>query len=94
MGIATGVASDSGQRRDEEVRIEFLDRELDISQTFLDTAVLEASDPERCEVAKRNARIGYDTVLTWIGSVKNAEAMERLNVKLARLKGRLEEHSC
>jgi hypothetical protein len=95
MGVPTGVAGDSEQSRFEEIRIEFLDRELDISHTYLDVAEIEADDdPEHCAAAKRNARIGYDTVLTWIGLVRDGEVLQRLNMKLARLKDRLEEHSC
>lgn len=94
MGVPIGVAGDSRQTRSEEIRIEFLDGELDISQTFLDVAEIEIDDPERCAVAKRNARLGYDTVLTWIGSVRDVDALGRLSVKLALLRERLREHSC
>lgn len=93
MGVPIGFGGDSGQTRSEEIRIEFLDRELDISQTFLDVAEIEIDDPERCAVAKRNARRAYDTVLTWIGSVRDVDALRRLNVKLALLGDRLEEGS-
>jgi hypothetical protein len=94
MGVPIGAARNPEETRSQEARIEFLDRELDISQTFLDVAEIEADDPERCAVAKRNARMAYDTVLTWIGSVRDGEAMERLNMKLVQLKDRLELHSC
>jgi hypothetical protein len=81
------------QTSSEKIRIEFLDRELELCQTFLDTAELEAHDPERCAAAERNARKGYDTVLTWIATVRDEEALQRLNAKLGRLRDRLEERS-
>jgi hypothetical protein len=93
MGVPMGATGDSALTRSEESRIEFLDRELDISQTFLDVAELEAGDPERCETAEKNARIAYDTARTWIGSVRDADALGRLNLKLALLGERFEARS-
>lgn len=78
-------------RDPEHIRIEFLERELEICQTFLDTAALEDDDPERRAVAEKNAWTGYDTVLMWIGTVRDGAALERLNAKLARLEQRLGE---
>ncbi|HEX4231981.1 MAG TPA: hypothetical protein VHZ07_25160 [Bryobacteraceae bacterium] len=93
MSVPMGVGGDSGQRSNEKTRIEFLEGELDISHTFLDVAEIEVDDPERSAVAERNARMGYDTVLTYIRLVRDGDALLRLNSKLARLKDRLEDHS-
>ena len=70
MGVPIGVAGDSRQTRSEEIRIEFLDGELDISQTFLDVAEIEIDDPERCAVAKkeRPAWVRYGSNLDRLSS--------------------------
>lgn len=77
----------------EQNRIEFLDGELDLCQTFLDVAEIEVDDPEREALAKKNARQGYETALGWIGGVQSGGELERLSAKLARLKERLERSS-
>ena len=76
----------------EQTRIQFLDGELDLCQTFLDVADNEAHDPEREAFAIAKAREGYDTVLTWIGMVQNGNELDRLNAKLNSLKERLEDY--
>jgi hypothetical protein len=74
----------------EQNRIEFLDGELDLCQTFLDVADIEADDPERQALARTNAQRAYETALAWIGFVRNGDESDRLNAKLGRLKERLE----
>ncbi len=74
----------------ELARIEFLDSELQISQTFLDVAELEAGHPQRRSLAIYNALRGYETALSWLGAVQSGEELERLSAKLIQLAQRLE----
>ncbi|HEX4809975.1 MAG TPA: hypothetical protein VH325_13640 [Bryobacteraceae bacterium] len=77
----------------EKTRIQFLDSELDICQTFLNVAEIEADDPERQAQAERNALLSYGTALAWIGTVNSGEELDRLQTKLSRVKDRLERSS-
>ena len=89
MQVRSGIGSESANSRSEQTRIEFLDSELDLAQTFLDVADLEADDPERRAMAEKNARAGYETVVAWIGVVRDWQESERLKAKLVRLENRL-----
>lgn len=93
-GTEDNMTDRSGtQGNAEQARIEFLDRELDLCKTFLEVAENEAHDPEREAQAMNNARKGYETVSAWIGLIRSGEELERLSLKLSRLRERLYQSS-
>ena len=74
----------------EQVGIEFLDNEIDLCETFLHTALVEADDPPARRMATSKAQRGYETALAWIDSIRDAQERARLMVKLFHLKDRLD----
>ncbi|HEY4087982.1 MAG TPA: hypothetical protein VGM43_18705 [Bryobacteraceae bacterium] len=75
----------------EEARIRFLDNELDLSRTFLQTAFLEGDDPANALAARSNAQTGHDLVLTWVACIRNAKERDRLMNKLFDLRKKLDD---
>ncbi len=84
------TGSNDAGKETERAGIEFLDRELDLCQTFLDVAATEVDDAQAEAMAMQNARLGYQTVLAWIGTVRSGQEYERLSVRLGLLRERLE----
>lgn len=72
-------------------RIEFLDGELDLCETFLDVAAVESADPAAARTARSKAQQGYDVALTWITSIQNASERDRLMTRLFHLRRRLDD---
>ncbi|HEX4750788.1 MAG TPA: hypothetical protein VH302_14695 [Bryobacteraceae bacterium] len=75
----------------EQTRIQFLDNEMDLCDTFLNVALVDADNPKAATSARTEARRGYETALAWINSVRDAEERARLAAKLFRLKDRLDK---
>ena len=55
----------------EDVRVSFLDGEINLSQTFLDLAELDKESRETAFKAISKAQQGYTTVLDWVDSVRD-----------------------
>lgn len=72
-------------------RIEFLDHELDLCETFLDVAVVESADLSAACAARSKAQKGYDVALTWISSVQDTSERDRLMTRLFNLRKRLDD---
>jgi hypothetical protein len=77
----------------ERIRIEFLEGELDICETFLDLADIEFDDAKRYAWATSKALEGYETVRTWIGTVRGGDEFARLAIKLDYLRERLSRYT-
>lgn len=75
----------------EQARIRFLDNELDLSRTFLNTAFLEDDDPANALLARSNAQTAHDLVLTWIDSIRDTKERDRLMNKLFDLRKKLDD---
>lgn len=65
-------------------RIEFIERELNLSHALLDVA---GPKPLTDLIAK--ARLGYENAILWIGNVPDPMKLLRITAKLDRLKERL-----
>jgi len=72
-------------------RIRFLENELDVCETFLNIAAVDADDPAAALAARSKAEVGYDVVLTWITSIRNTNERDRLMKKLFGLRKRLDD---
>ena len=75
----------------ERSRIEFLDHELDLCETFLDVSVVESADLTAACAARSKAQKGYDVALTWISSIQDASQRDRLMTRLFNLRKRLDD---
>ncbi len=80
---------EDGHLPGEATGIQFLDNELDLCQTFLDLAEVDADDPAVANKARANAQRGFQTVLSLIATVRDPGELDRLTTKLDRLKERL-----
>jgi hypothetical protein len=70
----------------ELLRIQFLDAELDLCQTFIETARIELKDdPSAARRAIIKAGGGYEIVVQHLPSVTDPREHERLRKKLSRL---------
>ncbi len=75
----------------DRTRAEFVEREIDLSYTFLDLASTEKGlDDIHSEVVLRKARLGYETAARFLGDVRDLEARDRLHKELERLRTSLE----
>ncbi len=74
----------------DRTHIDFLDNELDLCNTFLNLAEIDQDDPVVAGQARENAQRAYETLLSWIGAVKNTAELDRLTSELALLKQRIE----
>jgi len=75
----------------ERARIEFLDNEIDLCQTFLDVAKIDADDPSAAACAKAKADVGYQTALGFVSTIRSAQQRGRIMGKLYQLRARLDE---
>jgi hypothetical protein len=74
----------------ERLSIEFIENEVNLSNTFLDLADVEEDAPDRVAQVRAKAQQGYDVASTWIGKIHDASERERLGSKLDLLKQRLD----
>jgi hypothetical protein len=74
----------------EALAASFIENEIDLSNTLLDVADLEVDHPEARVSATEKAQVGYRTALQWIGKLKDRGEFDRLTLRLARLKERLD----
>jgi len=79
------------ENESELTRVQFLDHELDLCETLLNTAAVEIDDPAAALMARSKAQEAYDTVLTWIASIRGAKERDRLMNKLFDLKKGLDD---
>jgi hypothetical protein len=70
--------------KDREQEIKFFESELDICHAFLDIA-----GPKQLINLIAKARLGYENVLLWIGTMHDSSQLARINAKLDRLRERL-----
>lgn len=70
--------------QDREQEFKFFESELDICHAFLDIA-----GPKPLTHLISKARLGYEHVLLWIGTVHDSTKLGRINAKLDRLRERL-----
>jgi len=70
--------------KDVEPEVKFFESELDLYNAFLDIA---GPKPLTNLIAK--ARLGYETVLLWAGTMHDPTKLARINAKLDRLRERL-----
>lgn len=82
-------SNETAHSSEQATGIQFLDNELDLCQTFLDLAEIDANDPAAADKARVNARRGYQTALSLIHTVRDPGELDRLTTKLDRLKERL-----
>jgi len=71
----------------DQTRIEFVEREIDLSFTFLNLASTERGlgDEPHAQSVLSKARLGYETAVRFLGYVRDLEAKDRLEVELERL---------
>jgi len=71
----------------EQLRVEFLNRELELTQTFLDTIRLELAHGHDPHVAQgmEHVRHGLDTIRKFINGVSSEDTRARIADRLERL---------
>jgi hypothetical protein len=71
----------------DRTRAEFVEREIDLSYTFLDLASTERElgDNAHAQAVLCKARLGYETAARFLGDVRDLAARDRLQVELERL---------
>lgn len=76
----------------DRTRAEFVEREIDLSYTFLDLASTEKGlgDLVHAEAVLRKARLAYETAVRFLGDVRDLGAKDRLRVESERLLKALE----
>lgn len=74
----------------DRLSIDFIENEVNLSNTFLDLAEAEQDEPDRVAQVRAKAQQGFDVATTWIGKIHNASERDRLASKLDRLKRRLD----
>lgn len=74
----------------DRTHIDFLDNELNLCNTFLNLAEIDKDDPVVAGQARENAQRAYETLLAWIGAVRDTAELDRLTSELGRLKQRIE----
>jgi len=78
-------------RKTERIKLEFLSRELEISNTFIDVAETESkTSPVESVRAIRNAQVGCATISSWLPRIRDAQVREHLLGELNKLKDRLD----
>ena len=70
--------------KDREQEITFFEHELDICHAFLDIA-----GPKPLANLIAQARLGYEDVMLWIGTMHDSAKLVRISAKLDRLRERL-----
>ena len=75
----------------EGAKIDFLQNEIDLCNTFLDLAYIEVDDAPARVKAGENARQAYKTAQQWVGAIQDSQARERLLADLAVLDKRFED---
>lgn len=79
------MAMDAAQM--DRTRAEFVEREIDLSYTFLDLASTEKGlgDLVHAQAVLRKARLAYETAARFLGEVRDLAARDLLQVELERL---------
>lgn len=78
------MAMDADQM--DRTRAEFVEREIDLSYTFLDVSSTEKGlDETHSQAVLRKARVGYETAARFLGDVRDPAVKDRLHVELERL---------
>ena len=78
------MAMDAAQM--DRTRAEFVEREIDLSYTFLDLAATEKGlDEMHSQAVLQKARLAYETAVRFLGDVKDPGAQDRLRVESERL---------
>jgi hypothetical protein len=85
-----GVSNMDPKATSQQISIEFLDNELDLCQTFLDTALIDADDAPAAAQGRANAQAGYETASEWLASIRDPREFDRLTSKLHKLKQRID----
>jgi hypothetical protein len=81
---------DGPLNRSEYTRIQFLDNEIDLCETYLDVAEVERDDLPAARHARILAEQGYANALACLSSVRAGEEWHRLMAKIINLKRRLD----
>jgi hypothetical protein len=91
MATRAAIARESLQAQTARVRVEFLERELDVTATMIELTRLEAQIEAKFHVAQAMQHVcqGLDTVHRFLGRVSSPEDHDRIAHRLEELEAQV-----